>query len=305
MLFLRPRDLETSGGKISAVLGDHLPFACRGYPTNWSGPDPADPGVQHLCPTCRYPINHRVELFTVTGFFEQYMGIDIDTPLSSADWLTLPHQKLRSVCAGRVFRDDLNLGAIRARLSWYPHDVWLYVLASCWSRIGEDEHLTGRAGLAGDDMGSSIIASRLVRDIMRLAFLMERTYPPYAKWFGTAFAQLQCAATLQPMLGAVLSASSWEERDGVLAAAYRRLAEMHNALGITPGLSCESSPFWGRPFRVVHGERFAEALRHAIRDETVKAIAGRRLIGNIDLVSDNTALLEDPQRRQALLPLYG
>ena len=304
MLFLRPRDLETYGLKIRAVLGDNLPFVYREYPTNWSEPDPEDTGVQKLCPTCTHPTNHRVEMFTVKGFFEQYMGINIDTPLSAADWLTLPHQNLRSVCAGRVFRDDLNLGTIRDRFSWYPHDVWLYVLASCWSRIGEDKHLMGRAGLIGDDIGSSIIASRIVRDIMRLAFLMERTYPPYAKWFGTAFVQLQCAATLQPVLGDVLRASSWEERDAVLTIAYRRLAEMHNALGFTPSLSCEPSPFWGRPFRVIHGECFAKSLRNAIRDETVKSMAGRRLIGNIDLVSDNTDLLEDTRRRRALLALY-
>jgi len=304
MLFLRPRDVETHGRQISTVLAEGLPFSYRGYPTNWSKPDSEDKGVQHMCPTSTRPVNHRVEILTVKGFFEQYMGIDVAAPLNAADWLTLPHQKLRSACAGRVFRDDLGLGAVRDRLSWYPHDVWLYVLASCWSRIGEDEHLAGRAGFAGDDIGSAVIAWRLVRDVMRLAFLMERTYPPYAKWFGTAFAQLQCASTLQPVLGEIQSASSWAERDAVLALAYRRLAEMHNALGITPGLSCEPSSFWGRPFTVIHGERFAEALRDAIQDQAVKSIAKRRLIGNIDLLSDSTDLLEDPGRRRALLALY-
>ena len=40
---------------------------------------------------------------------------------------------------------------------------------------------------------AALIAARLVRDVMRLAFLMEREYPPYPKWFGTAFSGLHSA----------------------------------------------------------------------------------------------------------------
>ncbi|MFC1736387.1 DUF4037 domain-containing protein [Candidatus Hydrogenedentota bacterium] len=304
MLFLRQPVLKTREGEISELLAENLPRVFRGYPTNWNEPDPKDTGSQHLSNVEEGPINHRVEMFTVGGFFDEYMGIDVGKPLGAADWLTLPWQKLRSICAGRIFRDDLDLAAICENLSWYPDDVWLYLLASCWSRIGEEEHLMGRAGLVGSEIGSSIIASRLVRDIMRLAFLMERIYPPYPKWFGKAFAELECAATLQPILGDVLNAPSWKERDAALTPAYRHIAEMHNALGITSSLSSEPYSFWGRPFTVIHGDRFADALRNVIQDQAVKSIAERRLIGNIDLVSDNTDLLEDPTRRQALLALY-
>ena len=304
MLFLHKPVFKARGRDIRDLLAKNLPHSFRGYSTNWSEPDPTDNGTQTLRNVTEGSVNHRIEMFTLNDFFEEYMGLNIGEPLQVTEWLSLPWQKLRSISAGKVFRDDLGLAAIRDRLRWYPYDVWLYVLASCWTRIGQEEHLMGRAGLVGDEMGSAIIASRLVRDIMRLAFLMERVYPPYAKWFGRAFAQLECAATLQPVLGDILSDSSWEERDVGLALAYRRLAEMHNALGITSCLSCEPSPFWGRPFTVIHGDRFAEALRNAIRDPIVKSIAEGRLIGNIDLVTDNTDLLEDPTRRRALLALY-
>lgn len=304
MLFLRQAVLDAREREIRDLLGANLPNAFRGYPTNWTEPDPNDNGTQRLANVTEGPINHRVEMFTINGFFKQYTGLDIRKPLRTADWLTLPWQRLCSISAGRVFRDDLGLAAFRGLLSWYPHDVWLYVLASCWSRIGEEEHLMGRAGLVGDNIGSSIIASRLVRDIMRLAFLMERVYPPYPKWFGKAFAELECAETLRSALRSVLSATSWKKRDSGLAVAYQRVAEMHNRLGLTPALSSEPSLFWGRPFNVIHGDRFADALREAIREETVKAIAKRRLIGNVDMVSDNTDLLEDPTRRGDLLALY-
>jgi hypothetical protein len=34
-----------------------------------------------------------------------------------------------------------------------------------WNRIGQEEHLMGRAD-RGDEIGSAIIAARLVRDLM-------------------------------------------------------------------------------------------------------------------------------------------
>ena len=304
MLFLHPEDFDHCKRGISRLLSDKLPRTFRGYSTNFTASDPEDNGVQIMCPSTAGPVNHRVEIFTLVGFFEEYMSINIEEPVSAVDWLMLPFQNLRSVCAGRVFHDDLDLTAIRDRFRWYPRDVWLYILASCWSRIGEDEHLMGRAGMVGDELGSSIIASRLVRDIMWLAFLIERVYPPYAKWLGTAFAELECALALKPILVDVLSAPSWKERDSGLAEAYKQIAEMHNRLRVTPVLSSEPSSFWGRPFTVIRGDRFAEALREAIRDETVKTIARRRLIGNVDMVSDSTDLHEDTARRRALLALY-
>ena len=67
-------------------------------------------------------------------------------------------------------------------------------------RLNQEEHLMGRAGMVGDEIGSAVIGARLVRDLMHLCFLMERKYAPYPKWFGTAFARLACEAELCPVL---------------------------------------------------------------------------------------------------------
>lgn len=304
MLFLDQAVLDARHDEIKNLLGKKLPFTIKGYSTAWTAPNIEDKGTQHMSQSVIRPVNHRIEIFSIKGYFKEYVGINIDEPLRVEDWLTIPFQKLRSITAGRLFRDDLSLGKIRDRFSCYPHDAWLYIMASCWSRIGEEEHLTGRTGFAGDEIGSAVIASRLVRDIMRLAFIMEKVYPPYPKWLGKAFANLSCAPKLRPVLNDILKVSHWKERDPHLAKAYKQLAEMHNSLQITPNLPTEPSPFWGRPFTVIHGERFADAIRDVIQDPQVKAIASRRLIGNIDLISDNTDLLEDPTRRRALFTLY-
>jgi len=134
---------------------------------------------------------------------------------------------------------------------------------------------------------------------------MAREYPPYPKWFGRGFAGLESASLLSPVLDGVLRASGWRERDAALATVCRHAAEMHNALGVTPSLPCAPTPFFGRPFMVIHGERFADALRNAITDPCVRALANRPLIGNIDLISDNTDFLEDSVRQDALRGLFS
>ncbi len=304
MLFLKPEDFAVLNNSLKAALSQQLPPTYRGYSTNYSEPDPEDHGTQLLKPAFPGAINHKVEVFTISGFFFSYLNIDITKGMSLADWLTLPQQKLRSLVSGRIFHDDLGLEQIRNRFTWYPHDVWLYILASCWSRIGQEEHLMGRAGFVNDEIGSALIGARLVRDIMSLAFLMEKEYPPYAKWFGTAFLKLKSSGRLAPVLMNVLHSNSWQDREAYLCAAYRILAEMHNNLKITGPLSTETYQFFGRPFHIIGGERFAKAIAGHISDLEIARLAKQRPIGSIDIFSDNTDLLEDASARLLIKPLY-
>jgi hypothetical protein len=304
MLFLLPDDYESRREFIRSVLSKELPVKYKGYPTNFSEPDPEDNGVQTMQPIKTGPVNHRVEIFTIQGFFYQYLNIDIEKSLDTIDWLTLPQQKLRSIIAGRVFRDDIGLQEVRERFSWYPHDVWLYILASAWKRLGQEEHLMGRAGLAGDEIGSAIIGSRLARDIMRLVFLMEKEYQPYAKWFGTAFSKLKYAGKLEQPITGVIHACSWQEREEHLCVACQVLTEIYNIMEITEPITARVTHFWDRPFRIIQAEKIAAAIVGKIRDPQVIPIARRVLIGNVDLFSDNTDLLENLSLRPVLRHVY-
>jgi hypothetical protein len=296
MLFLRDEDYRREKERLIEAFRRQLPHQFYGYPTNFGAPNPDDNGVQLLEATESGPINHRVEIYTVRGFVRDYLGFDIDDAITAADWLSFPQQRLLTLTGGAVYHDAIGLGQARARFGYYPRDVWLYMLASGWARIGQEEHLMGRAGQAGDELGSAVIAARLVRDAINLRFLMEKKYAPYAKWLGTAFMRLDGAAALQPHLLRALSSETWQGRDAALAVVYEALARRHNALEITEPLPAKVSPFWGRPFRVIHGERFAAALHARIEDSAVRLLAERGLIGNIDQVSDNTDVLENTPR---------
>lgn len=303
-LFLREEDHARRRDAIDEALRSRLPHRFRGYPTSFTPPDPADNGTQHLEARDAGPVFHKVEIVTPRGYLLGYLGFDIAHDPEPADWLTFPEQKLRTITEGAVFHDGAGLEAVRARLAYYPRDVWLYMLACGWERVGQEEHLMGRAGAAGDELGSALIGSRLARDLMRLCFLMERRYAPYPKWFGTAFRQLACAGALSPALRRAQLAATWQERQEHLATAYEHVAAMHNALGLTDPLPAEALDFFGRPFKVIALRGFAGALRARITDEAVRRIASRRPIGGLDQFSDSTDLVAHPHWRATLRKLY-
>ena len=305
MLFLKDDDHHSYAQGIDEILRQGLPTQFREYSTNFTPPDPLDNNVQRLADIESGPVNHRVDVLTMREFILAYLDFDIDQPIEAADWLTFPAQKLRSLTAGAIYHDGIGLQSIRDRFSYYPRDVWLYLLASGWNRIGQEEHLMGRAGIVGDEIGSAIIAARLVRDLMQLCFLMERQYPPYPKWFGSAFHRLQCGDKLAPLFARVLKAEDWKTRERHLARAYEYVAEMHNRLKITDALPTRVTNFFARPFLVMHlGARQADVLRAQIVDAEVKRIAEKGLIGSIDQFSDSTDILSNARWRATLRRLY-
>lgn len=305
MLFLKPEDFDRSRDVIDRALREQLPPKFLGYSTNFSEPDPNDNNTQRLVEVEGGSLNHRVDVFTIRDYWLSYLNFDINGEIEPADWLTFPEQKLRTLTGGEVYHDGAGLEDVRMRFQYYPRDVWFYLLASGWNRIGQEEHLMGRAGIADDEIGSALIGSRLVRDIMRLCFLMERRYAPYSKWFGTAFRELTCANDLLPRLKQALRAATWQEREEQLVPAYEHIAAMHNRLGITDELPARAANFFGRPFKVINlAGGFAEAIRARITNPHVKRIAGKKLIGSIDQFSDSTDILSDPAWRPTLRNLY-
>ncbi len=297
-LFLREKD-SGFAGDIKAALSEELPHEFLGYPVDFSPPDAHS--VRLMAKIESGPVSHMVRTTTVPSFFRHVLGFSPTAKLTVADWLSFPQQELLTITRGQVYHDGLGtLNRARRRFTYYPHDVWLYLIACQWRKIEQEEAFSGRCAEVGDEIGSRIVAARLVREIMRLCFLFEKTYFPYSKWFGTAFSGLRCAPAMSPLLGAVLSAGTWPEREKQLTRVYESAATMHNALRITQPVKATVSPFFDRPFLVIHGDEFAKATLAEIRDEEVKSITD--LTGSVDQWADNTDLLTTPDvfRRAAL-----
>jgi len=285
-LFLDDEDLAQHGACIDALLRSELPATVAGFPTDLAVIR-ADAGKAR---TDRPGRDHSVALTTLSAFCRDYAQLDLRRALSAAQWLTMPSEILLTLTAGAVFYDGLGgLEALRQVLVWYPHDIWLYLLSAQWGRIGQEEAFPGRCAQVGDEIGSRLVAGRLVNDLMRLCFLMERRYAPYIKWFGTAFKALDCADEMGSLLDGVLTASAWPQRHEALCRTVECAARLHNRLGLTAPLPEAVSPFCTRPFDVIHAERFSNALYAAVGDAEVLALP--RALGGVDQYLDSTDAL--------------
>ena len=246
------------------------------------------------------PAEHAVR--TLRRHVQDQLAVDVDAEPTARDWLTFPEQALLMLTAGEVFHDDVGLVAVRERFAYYPRDVWLYLMVSAWWRVHPEANLVGRAGYVGDELGSALIGARLVHDLMRLCFLLERRYAPYSKWFATAFARLACGPELSPVLWRAVRAPTWQEREQALNQAYAAVAAMHQASGITGPVPVHEERMWDRPFTVLWGD-FPAALADQIEDEDVRRVAETWPIGGVDQVRD--LLWGAARHRDRLLHLLG
>jgi hypothetical protein len=295
-LFLSREDYDRVGDDVYRTFARTLPLEFRGYSTHFDND-------YLMGNTDRHPIVHRARVHTVDSFFRGYLGLNPDDGVSEVDWLRIPEQNLRTVQSGGVFHDGLGLLVpIREKLDWYPDDLWLYLMACQWRRIDQEEPFTARCGDVGDDLGSRVVASRQVREIMKLCLLMEREYSPYIKWFGTAFSRLPCAGRLSPLLSEVFVHTDWKAREQVLSKVYLLLAYMHNRLSVTEHIEPEISSFHDRPYLVPHSDRFVQALLDRVTSPLLKSM--QRPIGSVSQFVDSTDVLCWPNTLEKISRVY-
>lgn len=304
ILFLSQADHPRLADALDQALRQRLPVRFMGYSTNFSPPDPNDSGVRHSVEVETGPVNHMIEIHTVRDYASRQLGVDPLGDLTVQDWLLFEEQRLRTLTTGRVFFDGLEqLEAMRRKLAYYPRDVRLYLLAAEWQKISQEEAFAGRTVEVNDELGSRLVTARIIHSLMRLAFLMERQYSPYSKWFGTAFSGLACAARLAPALEGALAAPGWPEREAFLCQAYEISAGMHNDLGITPSVSTQATFYFGRPFRVIHADQIANLLLEAVENEEVRRLP--RHVGSVNQFLASVDVLNDVGLCRKLKSIYS
>jgi hypothetical protein len=267
--------------QIEAHLDAVLPDAFDGYPTRFA--TTWDPQVRH-----------RVQVDDVRTFVASRTGISVAEPLSVPDWLSLTGEAVLEVTAGPVFADTAgDLSSARRRLAWYPDDLWAYVVATDWARMAQELPFVGRTADRGDDVGSRVISSRLVGVAMHLAHLLERRWPPYAKWTGTSLTRLPSAKAAATPLRRAVDARDWRSREQGLVDALQILCRLQREVGL-PAVDDPIEPFWDRPYSRVRDD-VVTSLEGSITDPAVRALP--RGVGSAEQWSHNVDVLVDPRRR--------
>ena len=299
-VYLSAEDHAQHADQITEGMRHELPPEVAGVPTHF---DSTSHEIGKPAQAEGGPIEHRVNCINVDTFVVSYRPFNPNRGITALDWVTLPQQTLRLIRSGRVFHDGLGeLDPMREKLHYYPDDVWYYLLSAQWEHTGQECPFMGRCGDVSDELGSRILAARLIHYVMDLCFLMERQYAPYSKWFGTAFAELRCAADLTPVMHAALDAQTWQERERRLSQAYEYLAHMHNALGITEPVPTKVDPFFDRPYLVPGKCNPGGAIYEKITDGEVKRLP--RFVGSVDQLTDVVCVRDWPDRRTGLVALY-
>jgi hypothetical protein len=275
-------------GPARAAVEAALPETFEGWPVRYGWDD--------------YPVRDYVEVATLSAWLRKTLACDPLDGMSTVDWLVTPQQLLLGVVRGAVYHDGIgDLTRVRREIAWFPTDVARWMIACQWRRIAQEEAFVGRTAQVGDDTGSRLVAARLVRELMRLHFLLCGEYWPYTKWFGSAYRALDGADALLPVLAAAVDASEHAAREDALVAAYEFLGRLQNDTGLADAVDHSARPFYRRPFRVIEADRFTAACLARVDSDVLRRLP---LVGSIDQFVDSTDVLSYPMTASRLRAVY-
>ncbi len=276
--------------KLKEVLSEKLPSSFKGYSTNWGAPDLNDNGTRQLTHIKNGKINHRVEFFELNDYILKTFGAKSLLNLSDIDWLMVPEQRLLEFTSGRIFHDGTGiLTEAREKLSYFPENVWRFKILAEWQKISQLIAFVGRTGLRDVYLGSRLITSRIIRYIMRLAFLLEKKYIPYEKWFGFGFKELNIALKLEPLLIKCIEEKNWRKREEILCESYLLLLDLQNSLILTPKLELSPKPFFSRDILIIDVKKIVEELGKTIKHPLSRFTYP---IGSVDQFMENANHLD-------------
>lgn len=229
-IFLQEDDKNRYAEEINQALRKMLPASYKGINLMWR-----KPGVD--IHNTRENALYHVYVTSVADALNFHGGIK-ELPLQEVDWLKVSEQHLLEFTAGVVYKDEIGeLTRARELLGYYPDNVLRFLLMKEWNTIGGDWFPIGRIGERGDELGLRIQVARLVQRFMRIAFMVNRTYFPYKKWFGTKFKDLPIASKIEPMLLGLLEEKNWRHVEEKIGDIATLLLYQQNNLGITPRIT--------------------------------------------------------------------
>ncbi|MCE7741401.1 MAG: DUF4037 domain-containing protein [Candidatus Heimdallarchaeota archaeon] len=280
-IFVEESRYDSIKQTMNDMFRERLPYDFLGHSTNWVFNEDKTMRPELIS---EGEVNHRIKIYSVKSFLKEYL--DIETlELSEKDWLLLPEQRLLEFTSGKIFFNTLGeLTVARSKLQYFPDNVWKYKILSQWNRISQEIAFVGRTRMLGDELGTRIETSRLVRMLIEMLFILKRRYIPYPKWLTVIFQQLPIAKTIYPFLLGILNETENEIIENSLCDAYLMILEEQNKLQITGEIEGKIKPFFSRPQMIINVDDIIEELKKIIEPP----LKDLKQIGSIDQFIDCT-----------------
>jgi len=283
-IFLSDDDYKKVHEDIDNYFKYNLPFQYKSFPTNYKSVEGWFDNA-YLQLKEEYPINHFIEITTVSSFFNNDISIDLNSELEFKDWLAYPVQNLLELTSGEVFHDGIGeLTEGRRKLSFFPVEVLLLRIYFLWQSINEEQAFIGRCAEQKDLIGETIITNRIVNKLMKLCFYYEGKYYPYSKWFGTAFRKLEISKKVEPLIHTIMYPNSYKEREEALNKLYVEIINKHNSLNITGYVEPKIINYYKRGYFGFDCEQIVDKISSKIDWQRIK---DAELLSKIELYDDS------------------
>ncbi|GLC78333.1 DUF4037 domain-containing protein [Lacrimispora brassicae] len=299
-LFLREKDI-TLKNEILDTFAKEFPYEYKGYSVNFSTPGLNDGGIRQPEFISNGVVSPLVFIHTISEYLNTYLGVGNFDNLSELDWLTFSEHRLLTLTSGKLFLDGLNIHDLLEKTNFYPESVKLFLIASNWSLIAEEQAFVRRCYDVGDELGSVLACSRIAERLIRLSFLYCNQYAPYSKWFGKAFGLLPIDKTIKTTIFNAVTATNIEDRENRIVLAQKLLADLHNKLKITEFVNVDIESYYGRNIKVIFADKLFDAVAKRLKGTP---LAGYPFIGTMSEVSNFVTLSDEPKYIENIKALY-
>jgi hypothetical protein len=171
-LFLSEADKSKRGEEVQRLLDAELPATFAGFGSS----------------ATTLP-KHKAYVVTPEENLRAVLQLD-RPPDSDLEWIHLPEIRLFEYTAGTIFHEPVPLvSPLRARFAYYPDNVWYKRLSFAFFEL----HAAGNAvrmARRDDAVACRFYVTCLLRNVMRVCFLLRRRYAPYHKWLFRALQRL-------------------------------------------------------------------------------------------------------------------
>lgn len=234
-LWVTEEDFKRYGAKLQACYAA-LPRSFKGYP-----PRQQSPGEEN-----------RVGAISIESFYSRYTGLS-KAPESISEWQCIPEVNLSICTNGKVFHDSQGeFSRWREKLlQFFPSELIVKKIADCCMQAGQAGQYNWQRGLLRNDPYTvNLTRNNFCTQIMKMTYLMNKTYAPFYKWLYHGFKQLPVLAPeLSPLMENLLcginvfshsdNPGQWGVQQDLIQQICAKTVSKLKAMGLTD----QSSPF--------------------------------------------------------------